>query len=443
MSGAEPLGDGDFATLMAGFEPFETRPRLAVAVSGGADSLALALLAGRWAGRIGGRVDALIVDHKLRAASVTEAEDVRRQLTAWGQFCHILSWTDGKPNGGVQAAARAARYRLMTGWCRDAGVLHLLVGHHAADQAETVAMRLLRGSGPRGLAGMRREVATSECRILRPFLSIEPERLRATLAAASEPWVEDPSNADETFTRVRLRALMPSLAAAGAGRDVLAMTATRAADVADAFDVVVTAAIARVVTPHPVGCVWIDRHAFLELPPVIARQVLSRVLASVGGRRSEPPAASVEAMLGRQREDDDRGGWTLARCRVLQSQARLLVCRETRGLPPPMVPPVHKQMSWDHRFRLQVWGDAAAEMRVQPLGADGWREIKDRRPDLLSRRLPRAAGITLPALVDARGVLDVPQLGYRRDGGTATAGCRLVALFRPARSLAGTGYCLA
>ncbi len=150
----QPLDAGAFARLMAPFEPFETSPVLAVAVSGGRDSLALALLSHGWAAERDGRVVGLIVDHGLRAESAVEAAATKDVLARYGIEGAILTWSGAKPRAGLQEAARMARYRLLRDECRRRGVLHLLLAHHADDQAETVAMRLARRSGPDGLAGM-------------------------------------------------------------------------------------------------------------------------------------------------------------------------------------------------------------------------------------------------------------------------------------------------
>ncbi|HEC14169.1 MAG TPA: tRNA lysidine(34) synthetase TilS, partial [Rhodospirillales bacterium] len=150
----EPVSKEEFAALMEAFAPFEAAPHIAVAVSGGPDSMGLCLLCDRWARDRGGWVTALSVDHGLRAASAEEALRVGRWMERLGIAHQTLVWPGDKPSSGIQAAARTARYKLMNGWCRDAGVLHLLLAHHRRDQAETFLMRLGRGSGPDGLAAM-------------------------------------------------------------------------------------------------------------------------------------------------------------------------------------------------------------------------------------------------------------------------------------------------
>ncbi|MFN4089341.1 MAG: tRNA lysidine(34) synthetase TilS, partial [Alphaproteobacteria bacterium] len=196
------MDDGTFSGWMQALGPFEAAPRLAVAVSGGPDSLALALLAVRWAATRGGSAVALTVDHGLREESAREAAAAGAVLRRFGLPQHILRWQGGKPATGVQAAARAARYRLMEDWCGANAVLHLLLAHHADDQAETVLLRLGRGSGPFGLAGMAAVRERERVRLLRPLLAVSRRRLAATLRAAGAPWTLDPSNEDPVFARV-------------------------------------------------------------------------------------------------------------------------------------------------------------------------------------------------------------------------------------------------
>ena len=131
--GAPPLDEDAFAALMQPLGPFEPAPRIAVAVSGGPDSLALCLLAERWARARGGTVAALTVDHGLRPESGAEAAQVKRWLAARAIAQRTLRWTSAPRSGATQAEARAARFALLTGWCRRAGVFHLLLGHGSVE----------------------------------------------------------------------------------------------------------------------------------------------------------------------------------------------------------------------------------------------------------------------------------------------------------------------
>lgn len=210
-----PLHDEEIALLLA---PLQRFSHLALAVSGGADSTALMLAATRWRDLIPDppRLTVLTVDHALRPQSREEVQLVRKRAEALGLPCRILHRKGPRPRSGLQQAAREARYALLGAWCRDHDAA-LVTAHHLEDQAETFLMRLARGSGVDGLAAMADETFLEGWNIplLRPFLGITRARLLATVRAAGLDWIEDPSNADAAYERVRMRELLPVLEQAG------------------------------------------------------------------------------------------------------------------------------------------------------------------------------------------------------------------------------------
>ncbi|MCA3256105.1 tRNA lysidine(34) synthetase TilS [Bradyrhizobium sp.] len=185
---------------------------VALAVSGGADSLALLLLAHR---DLGARTRALTVDHGLRPESAAEAAQVAAVCAALRVPHVTLVWEGPKPDANRQAAARAARYRLMGDWCAANGVGVLITAHHADDQAETLLMRLARGSGGPGLAGIREvNKVNSEVTLFRPLLGVSRKSLKMLVESAGLTPIDDPSNADPAYDRTHARALLaatPSL----------------------------------------------------------------------------------------------------------------------------------------------------------------------------------------------------------------------------------------
>src|SRR5437763_667593 len=195
----------ELAALLDSIGGFEAPPLIAVAVSGGPDSMALSLLAARWARQRGGEAWGLTVDHGLRPESGAEARTVAGWLAARAIPHVTLAWTGAKPTSGIQEAAREARYRLLAEWCRTHRVLHLLTAHHREDQAETYAIRRRAGSGPDGLAAMSVVRELSGCRLVRPLLAVPRARLAALLAAEGQPFLRDPSNTNPAFERARLR----------------------------------------------------------------------------------------------------------------------------------------------------------------------------------------------------------------------------------------------
>jgi len=311
-----PIDGATFARLMVPLGPFEARPDLAVAVSGGRDSLSLALLANEWAAGRGGRVLALIVDHGLRRESAAEAKSTVEVLARQGVPSLVLCWGGAKPLAGLQEAARDARYRLLREACRERGILHLLVAHHADDQAETIAMRAAHASGPDGLAGMAGLVEWPEVRLLRPLLSVPRARLSATLGSRGVDWIDDPSNTDPRFERARLRlagtigAGQPDSDRVRAGREA---QAARAA--VSLFEV------------REDGIVAIDRMALERLAVDIRARLVSRVVQALGGSHHPPRRDRLDRALARMSGMPNRGksgrrqDFTLSGCQFTLRQA--------------------------------------------------------------------------------------------------------------------------
>ncbi len=311
--GDRPVDAAAFARLMTPFDPFEQAPVLAVAVSGGRDSLALALMAHDWARSRGGRIAGLIVDHGLRPESGSEAATTRDVLERNGCEAAILRWSGLKPSSRLQEAARTARYRLLRDECRRRGILHLLLGHHADDQAETVAMRAARRSGPDGLAGMAALVEQPEVRLLRPLLAVPRARLTATLTARGVAWIDDPSNSDPRFERARLR-MAPRALAPGRPTDRPERETELAKAAVDVLHV------------EAGGAPALDRIAFQRLRGDIGARLLSRFVQAAGWGDHPPRRDRLERAVERLCAPVDRGksgkgqDFTLSECRLMLRQ---------------------------------------------------------------------------------------------------------------------------
>ncbi|MBS0219225.1 MAG: tRNA lysidine(34) synthetase TilS [Proteobacteria bacterium] len=305
----------EFAALMAPFGPFEARPALAVGVSGGRDSLSLAVLARDWAEARGGEVVAMIVDHGLRPGSTAEAVAVRAVLARHDIAAEILTWQGLKPASGLQEAARSARYRLLFEACRRQRILHLLIGHQADDQAETVAMRAARVSGPDGLAGMAAMVEHREVRLLRPLLPVLRARLTATLIERGLRWIEDPSNVDPRFERARVRSGAPSVVDVGASAD----RAARERTLADRAVVLLEC--------EPPDAIAFDQAAFTSLDPPEAARLLARVVQMLGKRDYPPRRDRLDRAVARLSRAVGWGksgksqDFTLSECSLVLRQA--------------------------------------------------------------------------------------------------------------------------
>ncbi|HTS91510.1 MAG TPA: tRNA lysidine(34) synthetase TilS [Stellaceae bacterium] len=410
--------------------PFEPRPLLAVAVSGGADSMALALLAERWARSRGGRSVALTVDHRLRPESAAEAGRVGRWLRARGIAHRTLVWSGERPKADLQAAARAARYRLLEEWCRRNGCLHLLTAHHREDQAETFWLRLARGSGLDGLAGMAAVNERASCRILRPLLPVAPERLRALLRARRQVWIEDPSNENPSFTRVRVRNARAVLAAEGLGAERLDETIRHLGRARAALEAAAVDLTVRAVGIDPGGWVWLEHALLKRAPREIGLRVLAAVLATVGGTDYPPRLARLERLYDELLCDGLGGGRTLGTCRILPRNNFVLICRE---------------FAENQGAVAKGWTTAAmprkllrGTIELGPLGR-GREGLPPTARELL-RRVPEAARASLPAFRDSRGqVVALPVVGWASSAYRSLLASDVLR-FRPARPLVPAGF---
>jgi tRNA(Ile)-lysidine synthase len=278
------------------FADWKAAPAIVLAVSGGPDSIALMWLAARWRRALtrGPELVAVTIDHGLRAEAAREARDVKRLAKSLDLPHRTLRWTGPKPKAGLPAAAREARYRLLAQAARAGGATHILTGHTRDDQAETLLMRMLRGSGIAGLAAMARETERDGVRLVRPLLDIPKSRLIATLQKAKIDFADDPTNHDVSFTRPRLRAV---LAEEGGDSRNLARLASRLARANAAVEVLADGAERYVALrdrdPQRPG---FDAAVFAALPEEIRVRLLKRAIDRAG---HEGPAelGKVETLL--------------------------------------------------------------------------------------------------------------------------------------------------
>jgi tRNA(Ile)-lysidine synthase len=433
------ITEAEFAHLMGDIGPFEAAPGLGIAVSGGRDSMALCLLADGWARGLGGQVTALTVDHGLRPGSADEARRVGDWLQERGIAHRLITWRGAKPETGIQAAARRARYELLTAWCRDAGILHLVLAHHQGDQAETYLLRLAAGSGDDGLACMAAVVETPGVRLLRPLLGVPRTRLTGTLKAFGQPWLDDPSNRDPAFARVRVRAGLAVSRQNSRRSAGLAAEAVRCGRRRVLRETAVSALLARCCVIYPAGYAVVDGNLLAAAPVEISRAALGRVVLCIGGRAYGPRRERLLRLHGLLLDGRLGRGATLSGCRILGATSGLLVCRETRDLPLPLDVWPESEVLWDGRFVVTVRSAA----RLVRLGRDGWAEVVGRCPDLRRNPVPAAVRPTLPTLADDMGIQAVPHIGYRREGdGSAAAGIGHIA-FHPRHTLSPGGFLVA
>jgi tRNA(Ile)-lysidine synthase len=402
-----------FAAAMDRMGPFEPRPALAVAVSGGADSMALALLTHDWATQRGGTVSALVVDHGLRAESTAEARLTIERLGRRDIPATLLRLTSLRHGAGLAERARIMRYQCLEAACRARGWLHLLLGHHAADQAETMMIRVLGGSMTHGLAAMPAITEMPFVRVLRPLLGVHPTRLRDLLQESGVGWVEDPSNADVHALRPRLRQAAPVLRADDGPLAALLTAGGQAGHVRAQAEAGSAAEIARRVTIRPEGFALLS-------PGSVNAAVLSAVIHTISGSAYAPGVVRVAGLAARPKPA------TLAGVRLLPA-GRMgdgwLIVREENAMADAVT--AEPDAVWDGRFRLLTRPFESDGTVLGALGDDAarFRNQSD---------LPSVVLRTLPALRRGKILAAVPHLQYATD----EIGSRFNVLLQPPKALA-------
>lgn len=308
-----------------------TGERVAVGVSGGADSLALVLLLNELLPSRGQRVIALTVDHGLRSESRQEAEYVASLMAERGIEHHILTWEGDKPHTAVEETARLVRYRLLKEWCVSNSVETLCVAHHLQDQAETFLIRLQRGSGLTGLCGMAEVSFLENLKLVRPLLHISPEALKMYLQEKKVTWVEDPSNQSDDFLRCRIRKFLPIFEeTVGISAQRLVDTMQVLARSKDYIQQQVKKFIQENVTFYGQYGASVALNVLHEQHEEIVYQVLRLLIKDIGGKHYVSRAEDVERLAARIFNDEMFHGATLGQCEIFVFRGKLWFIQELK-----------------------------------------------------------------------------------------------------------------
>lgn len=405
MTTSTAITAADFAAALKKTGVGETRPKIAVAVSGGGDSIALALLVQDWVKKHGGEMIALTVDHALRTESAAEAQKVGEILTARGIAHEVLThvWDGDKPETHIQERARDARYKLLTEACRKRGFTFLAVAHNLEDQTETFWMRLAHGSGLDGLAGMAASRDADGVKIIRPVLGFSRAELRATCEANKVSWLEDPSNKNEKYLRVRLREFEEMLGKEGLTPARLAQTMQKLEDAREALQVMVTTAFSTCAQVHPEGYATLNTSNWQKSPKEVQRRVLTQLLTAIS---PQDYPLGFEAVETTRLELQETGfaGKTLAGCEIFPAQGGYYVfVREAAIVEGPTE--AANGTVWDKRFAISGIGEGVT------IGALGSAKIDESKTPA-KKALPFKIRRVLPAFFLNDNLCAVPHLGY-------------------------------
>lgn len=392
------------AAVAAALPPDEQA--IAVAVSGGGDSLALLHLAHL----VGARVHAVTVDHGLRAGAAAEVALVAGHCAAWGVPHQVLVWDHGgQIAGNLMAAARAARYALLADWAQGAGVGTIWLAHTADDQAEGFLMALARGAGLDGLSGMRADWVSDGMRFARPLLAVSRQALRDHLTSAGIEWAEDPSNTNDRFTRSRIRKALAVLEPLGIGAAQISQVVQNLSAARVAMDQTLADWAGRHLQ-LVAGALQLDRAAFDALPEEHRRRLILAALRWLNRAEHPPRGADQGRFLTALAQGR---GATLQGVRARVTPRILHLTREGRAVAGVIAPP---GALWDGRWRVTGPFPTGAEIRA--LGVAGLAL----RPDWNASGLPREALLTSPAVWHGDTLIAVPLLDAAQGWQAETTG---------------------
>lgn len=383
--------------------------KIGVAVSGGGDSMALLHLAMRWAAQIDCRLEAVTVNHGLRAEAASEAEMVAQFCAASGIAHTTLNWAGWNGQGNLSAAGRDARYGLMADWATSRGIGGIMLGHTADDIAETFLMRLRRKAGVDGLAAMQSLFMRNGIQWARPLLQHKRADLRDYLRGHGLGWVNDPTNEDERYERPRMRKLMRALDPLGLDTEALSAVAVNMGMTRDALahytrleaDRLGVQQSGDIVLPLDAG-----------LPEEIQRRLVSKAVQWVGGLDYPPRADALQLAEMMQA---DAGARTVSGCLLLRDKQAIRITREFNACKDETCPTDHL---WDGRWQLD--GPHAPDLKIRALGES----LKD-CPDWRDLGIPRASLMASPSIWRGDTLIAAPIAGYNREWGA-----QIVANFR-------------
>ncbi|HUZ11640.1 MAG TPA: tRNA lysidine(34) synthetase TilS [Caulobacteraceae bacterium] len=405
MAAAPPLGDEAFGRLNA----VDARP-VAVAVSGGGDSLALLLMAADWSARAGRPLIVLTLDHRLAPAGARWAGFVGERARRLGLPHRTLVWDRARPATGLPAAARAARHGLLAEAARAAGARVILMGHTADDLAEVQVMRLWGASLP-----SPREWSPSPIWpqgrgvfLLRPLLAIRRAALRDWLSSLGERWIEDPANEDAAYARARARRRL-----AGGGEAAAAAAPAPPAFLADLRE-------------GPGGELVAPRAAFSHADDAAARRWLAALVLSASGTARPPRGPALQRLLERMRAP---GGFvsSLAGARIEAGAGEALFCREPgelRRCGPSAAPLAQGESVFDGRFSIVA---SAPGSLIAPLAGQSRRLAAAARARLRAVAAPARPGLPAITTADGRTRCPVVEPGPTGISAAPLAGQRLLA----------------
>jgi tRNA(Ile)-lysidine synthase len=379
---------------------------IGVGVSGGGDSLALLLLSAEWAQNTNRSLKAVTIDHGLRSGSSLECDHVKRISDGLSIQHTTLKWL-AEPVGNLQNAARNARHELLLEWTYKQKLSVVLLGHTLDDNAETVIIKLIRGSGIDGLAGIEKSKNINGLNIYRPLINIPREDLRAYLQAKKVGWIDEPSNFDERFERIKVRNFLPSLSHVGLTPKKLVKLASHMSRAKEAL----TCQVSNFARQHVEQTIWgdlaINLDEFIKIPREYQFRLLSSGLRWISGKVYKPRFQSLERLLNAITSQKLGKSMSLMGCIIKYDRNWLKLSREFSAISKPSVA-MKPNFVWEKKWQIEVDLEKLNVATVGPVGKNGLEQLEGYN----RINVPQTALICSVAMFENKNLLCVPIVSY-------------------------------
>ncbi len=386
--------------------PIKTTPStsLAVAVSGGVDSMCLSWFLFKWLDQKGWdakNLHPIIIDHQLREESSKEALHVQKIFKNYFNLqATILVWEGEKMLTRVQEEARKVRYKLLFEYCQQHNISYLFTAHHQDDQIETFFMRAAKGSGIKGLSGIPEIRKTEFGAIVRPLLDFSKKELKKTLKATSIPWVEDPSNANIFYQRNRWRKILNRLSNGGVDIKSIAHRIQNLKIADKKVDNSIKFFLEAYLKLQPYGW-WCFDYPIWTLDPELFRRIINALALPYTSPGKYPPRG--RHYRHNQSKLIKGEAVTFQGLYFLPKKNSVSIFREPKFCQNFIVDREilrKKEIIWDKRFKVNILDIKSEEGIIAPLTEKGWQVIKDSLPKsfkVVKEEIPGPALFSLPA----------------------------------------------
>lgn len=383
-----PLTDSRICGL---FSSYINHDRIALAVSGGRDSMALMYLVYRWKAHLALNIEieVLTVNHNLRKAAEDECGFVQKIAKNYGFKHKVLIWEHEHVETSIQEKARKARYQLMLDYVREENIDTILTAHTSDDNIETFIMRLAKGSGLNGLKSINEIRHEDRIQIQRPLLSLSRSLTTEILRSTGNEWVDDPTNDDERFERVKIRNNISLLSSFNISSDNLTKTIQRLARAHESISFFTNLVSEELVELSELGHANVNFDKLRYYPKEIILRVFAKALTDVNG--GNVSLSSLEAVFAELIKTERSK--TLNGCQIIPQKNKYVIVRENRGISPVEIK-INERISWDGRFDVYLKSCDKTNIVIDQIGnADDLRKMIDGTtfqsvPNYVLRTLP-------------------------------------------------------